>query len=132
MFGHFEEMIYLLWRDKNVNSIPLDSGFGISKFKSYIKDSLGDAFEKCHEYLHICQAQKVRNSLLHIAGRVSLSKESKSLEQIIKHRPTLYSIELDRIKISYEGLLGFQRAIKGLTKTLLNNSIQPTANASAD
>ena len=132
MFGHCEEMLYLLWRDKNSKSIPLDKGHGITKFKSYIKDVLGIELGNCSDYQYLSEAQKVRNSLLHIAGRVSLSKEKEALEAIVKRNPNLYSINLDRIKISYDGLLGLQKAIRGLTKTLLNNSIQPTANAPAD
>lgn len=126
MFGHCEEMLYLLWRDKNSSSIPLDNRHGIPKFKSYIKSAIGGELGNCSDYQYLSEAQKIRNSLLHIAGRVSLSNEKEALESIIKRNTDLYSINLDRIKISYEGLLRLQKAIRGLTKMLLNNSIQPT------
>lgn len=130
MFGHLEEMLFLLWRDKNPNSVPLDRGHGVAKFKSYIKDILGNLHENI-EYVHIVNAQKIRNSFLHIAGRVSLSKDSEVLKKLAKESE-LYSIEMDRIKIEYEGLSALQKATSGLTRALLNKSIQPTANASAD
>lgn len=129
MFGHLEEMLYLLWRDKNPRSIPFDRGNGVSKYKAYIKDILG-SFDNAY-YCHIAEAQKVRNSIIHIAGRVSLSTEKENLVKLAKDSK-FYFIEMDRIKIKYEGLLALQKAISQLTRTLLNKSIQPTANASAD
>ncbi len=129
MFGHLEEMLYLLWRDKNPRSISLDRGNGVSKYKSYIKDILGSLDNA--DYCHIAEAQKVRNSIIHIAGRVSLSTESEKLEKLV-HNSSCYSIDMDRIKVSVEGLTALQKSISQLTRTLLNKSIQPTANASAD
>lgn len=131
MFGHLEEMLHLLWRDKNPRSISLDRGYGVSKFKSYIKDILGNEFNNSTDYCHIAEAQKIRNSFLHIAGRVSLSKESNALAKLIK-KSAFYRIEMDRIKIEYDGLSALQKAISNLTRTLLNKSIQLTANASAE
>ena len=96
MFGHLEEMLFLLWRDKNPNSVPLDKGHGVAKFKSYIKDILGNLHENV-DYGHIINAQKVRNSFLHIAGRVSLSRDSKALNKLAKNSE-FYSIETDRVK----------------------------------
>jgi len=129
MFGHLEEMLHLLWRDKNPASIALGRGNGLSKFKSYIKSTLGSLDNS--DYCHIAEAQKVRNSIIHIAGRVSFSKESDNLEKLAQNS-SYYSIDKDRIKVSVEGLAALQRAISQLTRTLLNKSIQPTANASAD
>lgn len=129
MFGHLEEMLYLLWRDKNPASVSLDRGNGLSKYKSYIKNILGSLDNA--DYCHIAEAQKVRNSIIHIAGRVSLSKKSENLKKLAQNS-SCYSIDMDRIKVSVEGLEALQKAISQLTRTLLNNSIQPTANASAD
>jgi hypothetical protein len=130
MFGHLEEMLFLLWRDKNPNSVPLDRGYGITKFKPYIKDILGNLHGNI-DYVHIVNAQKIRNSLLHIAGRVSLSKDSKILKKLA-NKSNFYSIKMDRVKIEYEGLRALQKATSNLTRELLNKSIQPTVNASAD
>ena len=129
MFGHLEEMLFLLWRDKNPNSVEMDRGNGISKYKSYIKDILGTLDNT--DYCHIVEAAKVRNSIIHIAGRVTLSTESEKLKKLAQNS-IYYSIDMDRIKISVEGVSRLQKAISQLTRTLLNKSIQPTANASAD
>ena len=41
MFGHFEEMLYFLWKQYNPSNIELDKkGFGITKFKTFIKTTL--------------------------------------------------------------------------------------------
>ncbi len=129
MFGHLEEMLFLLWRDKNPGAIQIDRGHGVSKFKSYIKNILGSLDNA--DYCHIVEAQKVRNSFLHIAGRVSLSNESEKLVKL-SNNSKYYFIEMDRVKITYEGLSALQKSISKLTRTLLNKSIQPTANVSAD
>lgn len=130
MFGHLEEMLFLLWRDKNPNAVPLDRGHGIPKFNPYIEDRLGDLQQNA-DYAHILDAQKMRNSFLHTGGRVSLSRKREALSKIIKKYP-YYRIEMDRIKIDYEGLSALQKAISRLTRASLNKSIQPTANASTD
>lgn len=124
MFGHLEEMLYLLWRDKNTRSISFDRGNGVSKYKSYIKDILGSLDNA--NYCHIAEAQKVRNSIIHIAGRVSLSTEKDKLINLAKNSK-YYFIEMDRIKIKYDGLSALQKSISQLTRALLNNSIQATA-----
>ncbi len=129
MFGHLEEMLYLLFRSNNPNSIPLDRGNGFSKFKSYIKNILGNLDNA--DYCHIVEAQKIRNSFLHIAGRVSLSRDADKLKKIAK-KSKYYLIENDRVKVKYDGLIALQKAISRIARTLLNKSIQPTANASAD
>jgi len=126
MFGHLEEMLFLLWRDKNPNAILLDSGYGIFKFKSYIKDALGD-LQINSDYSHIVDAQKIRNSFLHIAGRISLSKDSDALQSILKNS-VFYRAESDRIKVELEGLRALQKAISNLTHALLKKSIQQTNN----
>lgn len=118
MFGHLEEMLFLLWRYNNLNSVKLDKGHGISRFKSYIKNVLGD-LKYNTDYEHIVHAQKIRNSFLHIAGRVSLSKDRNTLE-ILARNSQLYSIEMDRIKIEYKGLIALQDAIGSLTESLLH------------
>lgn len=92
MFGHLEDLIYLLWRDKNPQSIAFDRGNGVSKYKSYIKDTLGSLDNA--NYNHIAEAQKVRNSIIHVAGRVSLSTEK---DKLIKLANGSNSILLKRI-----------------------------------
>jgi len=123
MFGHFEEMMFLLWRDKNSKSISLGSGYGILKFKPYIRDILGDSLSINKDYQTIRDAQLVRNSLIHIAGRVSLSKDREKLELLIKNNSSLYYLENDRVNISIAGLQKIHSAIDGFTGTLHEMSI---------
>jgi hypothetical protein len=124
MFGHFEEMLFLLWKQYNPSSVELDKkGFGIIKFKTYIKTVLQVDIGQHHSYQQISDAQKVRNSLLHIAGRVSLSKETKALNSIIERNSKFYSIELDRVQLSYDGVLNFQKSVRSITEELLNKAL---------
>lgn len=122
MFGHLEEMLYLLWRDKNPRSVQQDGGYGIKKFKSYIKDILGELGDNS-TYSIIINAQEVRNALLHIAGRVPLSKHKDALKRVAISHPDSYKIENDRIRIELSGLLEFRNAISNLTEEIHNKSI---------
>jgi hypothetical protein len=125
MFGHFEEMLYLLWKHYNPSNVELDrKGFGITKFKTYIKTTLQTNIGQHHGYQQISDAQKIRNSLLHIAGRISLSKDAQALNDLIVRNPNLYSIHLDRVQLSYDGVLNFQKAVRSITEELLNKALK--------
>ena len=125
MFGHFEEMLYFLWKQYNPSNIELDKkGFGITKFKTFIKTTLTTDIGQHHAYQQISDAQKIRNSLLHIAGRVSLSKDTQALNELIARKPEMYSIHLDRVQLSYDGVLNFQKAVRSITEELLNKALE--------
>lgn len=125
MFGHFEEMLFLLWKQYNPSNVELDKkGFGITKFKTYIKTTLQVDLGQHQSYQQISEAQKIRNSLLHIAGRVSLAKDAKALNSIIKRNPSFYSIELDRVQLHYDGVLNFQKAVRNITEELFNMALE--------
>lgn len=130
MFGHLEEMLLLLHKSFN----PEKAGFdfkekGIKKFKLYIKSLLGD---RLTNYQHILDAQLVRNSLIHCAGRVSLMDNKVKLEKAIRRSPDCYGVDNDRVLVKLEGLVQMQKSIHGLTNELLSKSIQPTPSTTAD
>lgn len=125
IFGHFEEMLFLLWKNYNPSNIELDKkGYGITKFKTYIKTTLKEDLGQNNSYQQISEAQKIRNSLLHIAGRVSLSKDTKILKSIIESNSSLYEIESDRVQLSYDGVLNFQKSVRSITEKLLNQTLK--------
>ena len=99
-------------------------GFGITKFKTFIKTTLKTDIGQHHAYQQISDAQKIRNSLLHIAGRVSLSKDAQALNELIARKPEMYSIHLDRVQLTYDGVLNFQKAVRSITEELLNKALK--------
>lgn len=120
MFGHLEEMLFLLSKSYNPHGADLGNGIGIIKFKPYIKSLLNDELAASRDYQIIREAQLVRNSLIHIAGRISLSRSRKELESLLKKSPD----SADRVQITAEGLKQFQLAVRGLTTTLLKKVLK--------
>ncbi|WP_138436730.1 hypothetical protein [Marinobacter shengliensis] len=118
MFGHLEEMLYLLWKEDKSSEIELAKGNGVSKYKPFIKSCLGNRFGSFTEYTFIVNAQEIRNSLLHIAGRVSMMKNPEKLEKIIKSSKGLYSKKSDRVEISVEAISKLQQSINELLEEL--------------
>ncbi|ASM51842.1 hypothetical protein PESP_b0252 [Pseudoalteromonas espejiana DSM 9414] len=55
---------------------------------------------------------------------MSLSKETKALNDLIVRNPDLYCIHLDRVQLSYDGVLNFQRAVRSITEELLNKALK--------
>ncbi len=123
MFGHLEEVLYLLSKSFNPYEIALAKNkSGILKFKPYIKSVLGEELSSSQDYQFIREAQVVRNSMLHIAGRISLSQDREGLEGLLKSRPNFYKASNDRITITVEGLKRFHDAVQGLTNNLVDMS----------
>ena len=127
MFGHLEEMLFLLSKSHNPHGAHLGNGIGIIKFKPYIQSLLNDELAASRDYQVIREAQIVRNSLMHIAGRISLSRSRKELENLLKKSPNSYQVKADRVQITAEGLKQFQLAVRRLTTTLLN-TYEPSRN----
>lgn len=122
MFGHLEEMLILMTKSFNPRRVDLaPRGYGLSRYKPYIRDILGPEFSTNRDYQHILQAQTVRNTILHIAGRVSLSKDSEHLK-VLASRDDHYEIKKDRIGVTLNGLAAMQKATLRLLETLLKKS----------
>lgn len=131
MFGHLEEMLFLLSKSFNPHRAEIGSGNGLVKFKPYIKSLLKEELSTSTDYQNIRQAQLVRNALIHIAGRVSLSRNCSELERLVRSSSELYEIENDRIIVTVEGLKLFERSVHSFTNTLLNKSSKLDAENSA-
>ena len=123
MFGHLEECLYLLWKKSSEPKVELGKGHSMaSKFKPFIKSVLGKALETSDAYRHITEAQTVRNSLIHVAGRISLSDDKDELKRITRRKKRKYYQEkIDRIKILPEGLLALERSIRDLLESIIQS-----------
>lgn len=120
LISHFEEVLYLLSRSFNPDSIKENRHEnGIKKYKPYIKHMLGGELGDCEEYNFIVDAYKVRNSLLHMSGRISISKNPENILSVI-YKGSFYSKEKDRIIINPEGVYSLQKSISYLLDKIVN------------
>lgn len=122
-FGHLEETLYNLSKVKKFDARKLAKGFGIGRFKPMIKELLQLPLSEYEPYEVVFDAQYIRNSYLHVAGRVSISKDCEAINSIVNKRNTDYVINQDRVQVTPEGLLNLQRSIRKLCKDLLNGKV---------
>lgn len=124
MFGHLEEMLELLFRRYNPQSISKDRGTGFKTYKSYVKSLLADELGENKDYNYISNALTVRNCLLHIAGRVSMSTSSRDLDRLVENNQDNFEKHNDRIYITASGLLQFQCSVRSLTDELQSRTLK--------
>jgi hypothetical protein len=129
MFGNLEEMLYLLWKKQPSNTIELARGNGITKYKPFIKHCLNGALGSSKEYSFISNASEIRNSILHVAGRISLMREPVKLRKIIECSNGLYIDKSDRIEISAEALSELQISISELLEKIHSSVMTVEKNA---
>ncbi|WP_194757491.1 hypothetical protein [Aliidiomarina indica] len=117
-FGHLEETLLLLQKVKCWETKDLATGYGIAKFKPMIKELLGVPLGDYEHYELLLDAQLVRNSFLHVAGRLSISKDYEKLSSVLNKRKELYIVKHDRIQVTPKGLLKLQEAVCAITNDL--------------
>lgn len=122
-FAHLEETLFHLCSVKKYNINKLAKGYGFGKFKPIIKEILPFSLSSCKSYEVIIDAQYIRNSFLHVAGRVSLSKDRDAIHSVIKKRNADYIIKNDRVQVTPEGLLRLQTSISSLCNDLIISKV---------
>jgi len=99
MYSYLEEFLYSVRGIYSCETELGDRG-SIKRFKRVFVDCLGIDLEKDLEWKFICDCEKIRDCLLHANGRVDLSKDKKSLENIVSCSNDLLRIDLKRIVIT--------------------------------
>ncbi|MDO6533949.1 hypothetical protein [Alteromonas stellipolaris] len=122
-FGHLEETLFNLCKVKKYDQSKLSKGYGVGRFKPMIKELLPYSLSSYKPYEVILDAQYIRNSFLHVAGRVSLSKDNQAINSVLKKRSTDYIMKHDRVQVTPEGLLKLQSSIKLLCIDLLSGKL---------
>lgn len=110
-FGHLEETLFHSFEVKKPENVKLGRGTGLEKFKDFIKWSICCSLGEYKPYLHLRDAQYIRNSLLHVAGRVSISKDADAINSILKRNKDYYDVKHDRLEVTPQGLLQAQQAV---------------------
>jgi hypothetical protein len=114
MYAHAEEWLYLI-RKTYAPSVELDAQKGsIQRFKPVLVGRMGLGFTRGSDWHFLCDAEKVRNCLLHANGRVSLLKRPQAALSLVKRHNGMLEVNNDRLQIATPFLLRFKDAIDAL------------------
>jgi len=117
-FSGLEEVISILYLSENSEENKLDNGYGILRFKTYIKEKYSGDLSTFKEYQTISEFQRVRNALLHAGGRVDLAKDKKIINDFVKKYKSYFSIENGKLLISEQGVNVLKDTIVNFLKAL--------------
>jgi len=116
MFGHLEEHLFLGWCDHgSVEDEKDDRKDGVKKFKNLFHN-IGIDVSKDSDYQFIVDAYKVRNSFIHTAGRIDITKKTGELERLVKNHSNFFEIKNKRVYLTSEGIFHFRRAIEAFSE----------------
>ena len=116
MFGHLEEHLYLGWCDKGrLDDQKNNSDDGVKKFKR-LYQSIGIDVKTDQDYQFIVDAYKVRNAIIHTAGRIDIGKSAKEIEIVISKHKGCYEVENKRINLTSQGISRFGKAVASFTE----------------
>jgi hypothetical protein len=111
MYAHAEEWFFHVWKTY-ARSCQLEPGEGsIQRFKPVLEIGLGIDLSKDSNWQFLCDAEKIRECLLHANGRVSLMKKPQDIKRIISRRKNMLEVANDRLRIAGEFLKKFKDAI---------------------
>lgn len=119
MFSHLEEWLFNI-KSILAPSVDLDLRKGsIGRFKPVLQAGLGIDLSTSIEWANVLKVENIRNCLLHANGRVDYSKNCTDIQNIVSQSKGFLSIQGNRLILSGEYLLEFQKnvaALVGLAK----------------
>lgn len=124
IFGHVEEMLLLL---SQTNRIDL-AGKGFDKYRPMIKKAFGSDLAHYAPWNYLQDAIRVRNTILHAAGRPSLMEKPERVSDAISRNKTSFSLSNGRIVVSAIGL----RQLAKSSESFINELNQRLSTAPAE
>jgi len=116
MFSHLEEWLFNV-KSILAPSVDLDLKKGsIGRFKSVLQVGLGIDLSTSIEWDNILKVESIRNCLLHANGRVDYSKKRIEIQNIVSQSKGFLSIKRNRLILSGEYLLEFQKNVASLVE----------------
>jgi len=115
MYSHLEEFLYHVWKSFDKNQAVRKSG-SLKRFEGVVSNILNVDLGHDREWNLLMDYEKVRDCLLHANGRVSISRDKKYLEELIKNPRVHLSMKIDRIIISGYFLDSVSKTIERLIK----------------
>ena len=128
MYAHAEEWFFHVWKTY-ARSCQLEPREGsIQRFKPVLK-MLGIDLSKDSNWQFLCDAEKIRECLLHANGQVSLMRRPQEISRISHRRKNMLEIANDRLRIGGQFLNHFQDAVDAImaaTKVGVNSHNNPS------
>jgi len=118
MYSHLEEFLYHVWKSFGKEQDVNKNSGSLKRFKPIIENVMKLDLNQDHEWELLCDYEKIRNSILHANGRVSISKNKNEMERIINRSSDHLSIKKDRIGLSGEFLESVSITIESLIKRI--------------
>lgn len=116
MFGHLEEHLFLSWCDHGrIQEEKNDRADGIRKFKGLFVNLKFDLLTD-HNYQLIVDAYKVRNAIIHTAGRIDFIKKPEEIEGAVNKHSKYFEIKNKRVCVTNKGIFHFNRAVAEFTE----------------
>jgi hypothetical protein len=116
IFGHLEEHLFLSWCDHGrVQEEKNDRADGIRKFKRLFVNLRFD-LSIDQNYQLIVDAYKIRNAIIHTAGRIDFIKKSEEIEGAVSKHNKYFEIRNKRVYLTNEGIFHFNRAVAEFTE----------------
>jgi hypothetical protein len=114
MYAHTEEWFFLLNKIYAPDSQLAARAGSIQRFKPVIRDRLGLDVSSDANWLFLCDAEKLRDCLLHANGRISLMKKPEDIKLLVKRHKQMLTIANDRLGVSLPFLNRFKDAIDAI------------------
>src|SRR4051812_34560605 len=96
VYAIFEEILYLLWKQKAPKAEPGRQGGALERFSPVLR-ALGVESGALACWSELTDAEQVRHCLLHSNGRLSMMRKPSELMNRISKYPGELSVEHDRI-----------------------------------
>jgi hypothetical protein len=124
MYSHAEEWFFHVWKTY-APTCQLDARAGsIRRFRPVLKSHLGIDMLSGGDWRLLCDAEIIRDCLLHANGRVSLLKKPEAIRLIAKRNKHMLEIVNDRLQITLPFLDRFKDAIEAVISAA---NVRPTA-----
>ncbi|MEK6805909.1 MAG: hypothetical protein AABY95_04605 [Pseudomonadota bacterium] len=121
IFGHLEEMLHIL-SNKNASLRDMKR-FGLDRYKPFVRHVLGQDLSRNQDWQFIQEMSRVRNILLHAAGRIAYARKPDELTALIKKHPECFGTSLDRVELTKVGLRETANSASGLL-LVINNALK--------
>jgi len=113
IYAHTEEWFFLLWKEYAPDCQLGSKDGSIQRFKPVLK-KLGFDLSKDKNWQFLCDAEKIRNCLLHANGRPSLMRSPNEIKRIVNSHKNTLEIKVGRIRITGEFLNKFKNSIEAV------------------
>ena len=117
MYSHFEECLGVMC--KRFSKKMTENGkSGLERFKQHFKVEHDVKLSEGPHWVFLCDCAKARNVLLHAGGNLTLARDRKKVEKLIKGNQECFAEENSRVVPREQLLVRFSEAIADFTEWL--------------